>query len=87
MPFSLLRDRLHERLNKMGIKILHVHEEVSTILHPALHHIKGYVKSYLRILKKGCFSKVGPFTDTIIFFTYVVRCRSGHIFPLEAVYP
>lgn len=27
MPFSLLRDRLHERLNKMGIKILHVHEE------------------------------------------------------------
>ncbi|KAG0583854.1 hypothetical protein M758_3G166500 [Ceratodon purpureus] len=27
MSFGLLRDRLHERLEKMGIKILHVHEE------------------------------------------------------------
>lgn len=44
MPFSLLRDRLHERLNKMGIKVLHVHEEVSTTLGSELRHIYGYVK-------------------------------------------
>ena len=39
LPFSLLRDRLHERLKKMGITVLHTHEEVSANLCPELRHI------------------------------------------------
>jgi lycopene epsilon-cyclase len=31
LPFSLLRERLEARLEKMGIKVIHMHEEVSSV--------------------------------------------------------
>lgn len=45
MPFSILRGRLLERLNKMDIKILHVHEEVTTNLGLALSQL-GLLSSW-----------------------------------------